>query len=152
MSLLLCNPFRAEVQSPDSFLLRWHNEIPDEFRRDDLTCTDPNTPTAIRHTRVFLNSRREAIVIFGSWFVALCWSVPYCYITGYGHQIAPATMSTTLGIPSWLFGGILLPWIVADVFTTWVCFFFMQDDELSRASDEDTHEAAEMVATEGGGA
>ena len=114
--------------------------------------TDPNTPTAIRHTRVFLNSRREAIVIFGSWFVALCWSVPYCYIYGYGHQVDPETFRTTMGIPSWLFGGILLPWIVADVFTTWVCFFFMQDDELSHASDEDTHEAAEMVATEGGGA
>ena len=112
--------------------------------------TDPNTPTAIRHTRVFLNSRREAIVIFGSWFVALCWSVPYCYIYGYGHQVDPETFSTTMGIPSWLFGGILLPWIVADVFTTWVCFFFMQDDELGTAGDEEGHAAAEMAATEGG--
>jgi len=118
----------------------------------EMTSNDTDAPTAIRHTRVFLNSRREAIVIFGSWFVALCWSVPYCYIYGYGHQIDPETFSTTMGIPSWLFGGILLPWIAADVFTTWVCFFFMQDDELGHASDEDTREAAEMVATEGGGA
>ena len=112
-----------------------------------------NDPAATpRFTRVFLNSRREAIVIFGSWFVALCWSVPYCYFNGYGHTVDAETFSTTLGMPSWLFTGILLPWIAADLFTTWVCFFFMQDDELSRASDEDTHEAAEMVATEGGGA
>ena len=105
-----------------------------------------------RFTRVFLNSRREAIVIFGSWFVALCWSVPYCYFNGYGHTVDAETFSTTLGMPSWLFTGILLPWIIADLFSAWVCFCFMQDDELSRASDEDTHEAAEMVATEGGGA
>ena len=77
------------------------------------TDTTTSTTTALRHTRVFLNSRREAIVIFGAWFVAMCWSVPYCYINGYGHQVDPETLSTTMGIPSWLFGGILLPWIAA---------------------------------------
>ena len=121
----------------------------------DFTPSTSDAATALRHTRVFLHSRREAIVIFGSWFVALCWSVPYCYINGYGHQVDPETFSTTMGMPTWLVGGILLPWIIADLFTTWVCFFFMQDDDLGEtAGDEDGHvaPAAEVVATEGGGA
>ena len=120
----------------------------------EITPLTTDTPTALQHTRVFLNSRREAIVIFGSWFVALCWSVPYCYINGYGHQVDPETFSTILGIPSWLFGGIFLPWLVADLFTAWVCFFFMQDDKLGSVDDEKTHgaPATDVVATEGGGA
>lgn len=119
----------------------------------NTAATTPTT-TSLRHSRVFLNARREAIVIFGSWFVALCWSVPYCYINGYGHQVDPETFSTTMGIPTWLFGGILLPWIAADAFTTWVCFFFMKDDELGTAGDEETHgvPVADVAAAEGGAA
>ena len=32
----------------------------------------------------FLHARREAIVIFLVWFIAMLWAVPYCYFTGYG--------------------------------------------------------------------
>ena len=108
--------------------------------------------TSLQPTRVFLNSRREAIVIFGAWFVALCWSVPYCYINGYGQQVDPETLNTIMGIPSWLFGGILMPWIIADLFTTWVCFFYMKDDELGLAGDEDGNNqpTGEMAAAGGG--
>lgn len=88
-------------------------------------------------TRIFLNARREAVIIFIAWFVALCWSVPWCYFNGYGQQVDPQTLPVTMGIPSWLFGGILLPWIVADLFTTWFCFVYMKDDDLGRAGDEE---------------
>ncbi len=119
----------------------------------DISQASNDTGTGPRLTQVFLNSRREAIVIFGSWFVALCWAVPYCYINGYGHLVDPETMSTTMGIPTWLFGGILLPWIIADLFTTWVCFFFMKDDKLGAAGDEETHaEPVAVTGAEGGAA
>lgn len=119
-----------------------------------------NTPASTRTrgdrqpTQVFRNSRREAIVILGGWFVAMCWSVPYCYYNGYGRQIDPETLNTTMGIPSWLFGGILMPWIVADLFTTWVCFFYMKDDELGRAGDEEKQDptAVEAADMKGGAA
>jgi hypothetical protein len=59
-------------------------------------------------------------------------------------------------MPSWLFTGILLPWIIADLFSAWVCFCFMQDDELGSAGDEvDTGESATgagVAASEGGAA
>ncbi len=84
----------------------------------------------------FVNSRREAIVIFISWFVAMCWAVPYCYFNGY-NIADPADIPTTFGIPSWVVWGIGAPWIAADLFTTWFCFRFMQDDDLGVAGDEE---------------
>lgn len=84
----------------------------------------------------FLNSRREAIIIFLSWVVAFAWAVPYCYINGYGVE-NPAEIPTTLGVPSWLLWGIAMPWLVADIFTTWFCFWYMKDGDLGTAGDED---------------
>lgn len=81
----------------------------------------------------FLNTRREAVVIFGCWLVALVWAVPCCYFLGY-HK-TPEELTTVLGIPSWVFWGIAVPWIVADVFTIWFCTFQMTDDDLGENAD-----------------
>jgi hypothetical protein len=90
---------------------------------------------------VFLHSRREAIVIFCIWLAALLWAVPYCYLNGYAGNIDPADVSTVWGIPSWLFWGIAVPWVVADLATIWFCFCFMQDDDLGVAHEgEDLEE------------
>jgi len=86
---------------------------------------------------VFLHSRREAIVIFCFWLVALLWAVPFCYLNGYAENIDPENFSTTWGIPTWLFWGILVPWFAADLVTAWFCFFFMKDDELGMANEGD---------------
>ena len=63
-------------------------------------------------------------------------------------------LSTTMGMPSWLVGGILVPWIVADLFTIWMCFFFIKDDDLGTAGDEVGHgrPVSEVMETEGGAA
>ncbi|MCH8830620.1 MAG: hypothetical protein IID45_13670 [Planctomycetes bacterium] len=84
---------------------------------------------------IFLNSRREAIVIFCLWLTALVWAVPFCYLNGYIDDYDPQTFSTTWGIPTWLFWGILVPWIIADIFTTWFCFCYMKDDDVSAAHE-----------------
>ena len=89
----------------------------------------------IEYDPIFLNSRREAIVIFCLWLTALIWAVPFCYINGYQTDFDPATLSTTWGIPTWLFWGILVPWIVADLFTIWFCFCYMKDDELGETNE-----------------
>ena len=80
---------------------------------------------------VFLHSRREALVIFAVWLLALAWAVPFCYLSGYGAGGTPATM---LGIPSWAFWGIAVPWILANAFTVWFCFRFMEDDPLEASA------------------
>lgn len=96
-----------------------------------------NAPTKpVEYDPVFLNSRREAIIIFCLWVAALLWSVPVCYFMGYGRPVDPENFSTVFGIPAWLFWGIFTPWAVADVFTIWFCFFYMKDDDLGEDSGE----------------
>jgi len=106
--------------------------------------------SAVEYDPLFLHSRREAIVIFCVWLVALLWSVPYCYLNGFPEHFDAESFSTTLGIPTWLFWGILVPWLVADVFTTWFCFFYMKEDDLGEAHEgaDIEEEIAEMHAGE----
>ena len=81
----------------------------------------------------FLSARREAIIIFLVWVVCFLWSVPYCYLAGYGAPAAPPHM--LWGIPSWVVWGIAVPWLVADVFTVWMCVAYMSDDDPLEAVD-----------------
>lgn len=93
----------------------------------------------VEYDPVFLHSRREAVIIFGVWIVALVWAVPYCYLNGYldsGARVDPESLRTVWGIPSWVFWGIAVPWLAADVFTIWFCFCYMQDDDLGEERDE----------------
>lgn len=94
----------------------------------------------VEYDPVFVHSRREAVLIFGLWVVALLWSVPYCYFNGFPEVFDPDRFHTVWGIPSWLFWGILVPWLVADVFTIWFCFWYMQEDNLGEA-----HEGADLT-------
>ena len=77
---------------------------------------------------VFLHSRREAGMIFCVWLVCFLWSVPFCYLNGYHYD--PETFSTTWGMPSWLFWGIGVPWIISDIITTIFCLYIIQNDDL----------------------
>lgn len=86
---------------------------------------------------VFLNSRREAAAIFLLWFLCLLWAVPVCYATGYGVDVVPGKVPTVLGMPSWVFWGLLLPWLVADGVTIWLCFRFIKDDPLGTVEGEE---------------
>ena len=54
---------------------------------------------------VFLESRREALVILLLWVAALLWAVPYCYLNGFPETFVAEEFSTVWGIPSWLFWG-----------------------------------------------
>lgn len=109
---------------------------------------EQNPPPGEQLDPVFLHSRREAVVIFFVWLAGLLWAVPYCYTTGYLDSFDPDNFQTILGVPAWLFWGIGIPWLVADLFTTWFCFRFMADDDLGEA-----HEGADVeedVAAEQG--
>ena len=86
----------------------------------------------------FRHARQEAFLILIAWAVALLWSVTYCYLTGFTsgpHAIDPNAVPLLFGIPRWVFWGIAFPWLIADVFTIWLCFFYMQDDDLGEARE-----------------
>ena len=110
------------------------------------TVSDEAEP--IEYDPIFLNSRKEALVILCVWFVGLLWCVPYCYITGYTDHIDPQDVKMVWGVPTWVYWGIVVPWIVADVFTTWFCFCYMKDDDLGEAMEgaDIEEEIAEMHA------
>ncbi len=94
---------------------------------------------------VFVHSRREAIVIFCLFLAGLLWAVPFCYLTGYPEQFDPSSFPAVWGIPAWLFWGIVLPWLLADAFTIWFCFWYMADDKLSPGgeAEQDVERVAE---------
>jgi len=84
---------------------------------------------------VVLHARREALVILGAFAVCLVWSVGWCYLAGY-HEPTGAKLATALGMPSWVFWGVLVPWLAADLFAFWFCLRFMADDPLGESEDE----------------
>jgi hypothetical protein len=84
---------------------------------------------------VLKNARREAIVIGLAWFVAMTYCCTYCYLYGYireGQTLGPADVRPILGMPSWVFWGIMVPWVVSALFTFWFAGFVMTDDDLGK--------------------
>jgi len=103
---------------------------------------------------LFRNSLREAKIIIAIWAVALVYTCTYCYLYGYeSHPSDPAavgpavsswfgplesfdrdptTLTTPLGlgIPDWVFYGVITPWIVCIVATFVFCLFIFKEDEL----------------------
>jgi hypothetical protein len=85
---------------------------------------------------VYQHSRREALVILVLWGISFAWTVPYCYFTGYQAPGSLQELQTTLGIPSWVFWGVAVPWVVCGVVSILLCLFFIRDDDLGHAEDE----------------
>ena len=83
---------------------------------------------------VFVNARREAVVILVLFFVCLTWSVGFYWVDGMQTPGTAAQSTPTVwGLPRWVFWGLLCPWLAVDVFTFWFCFCYMKDDDLDDA-------------------
>ena len=95
-----------------------------------MPTASPPDASPVEYDPTFLHSRKEAIIIFCVWAVALVWAVPYCYFYGYASLASPESLQTVWGIPNWVFWGVAFPWLLADLFTVWFCFFYMADDDL----------------------
>ncbi|QDV38144.1 hypothetical protein [Tautonia plasticadhaerens] len=108
---------------------------------------------------VYLDSRREALVILLAWLACMIWTVSYCYVNGYtrhdrvaGEVSAlvpdlgrfdrtPDSLGTPfgLGIPDWALWGIVVPWVACVGFSAWLCFAYMKDDPEPMDRGEDEH-------------
>jgi hypothetical protein len=87
-----------------------------------------------------IHARREAIIIGLTWLAATTYSCTYCYFFGYQSQTHPLTINDIhpiLGMPSWVFWGVIAPWLVCAVFTFWFAGFFMADDDLGKDHSEE---------------
>ncbi|MCA9077443.1 MAG: DUF997 family protein [Planctomycetaceae bacterium] len=83
---------------------------------------------------VYLNARREALVILCLWAAAMMWAVPYCYFFGYHPVGDPAELKTILGIPSWVFWGVVVPWGTCCLASVALALWFIKDEDLEARS------------------
>lgn len=103
---------------------------------------------------LYRNSLREARLILIIWFLCGIITVTICYLFGYlSHEPdlnstgpdlvnifgsfekfdrTPESLTTPLGlgIPDWIFYGIVIPWLVCIGFTFWFCLSYFSEDEL----------------------
>lgn len=94
-----------------------------------------SSPDNERIDPVVVHTRREALWILAAFVVCLIWSVSWCYLAGY-RAPDDGPLVTVLGMPSWVFWGVLVPWLAANAFTIWFCMFFMADDPLGESQEE----------------
>ena len=78
-------------------------------------------------------SRRELWFILLTWLGFCVWVIAYCAVNGY--HLNPEEVSTVFGFPSWVFWGVALPWMFANVVTFWFCLRFLKNED-----DEETPE------------
>jgi len=103
---------------------------------------------------VYLNCRREAVLIFLLWLAVSTYSITVSYLYGYtSHETSGLSSGFTieeftgplesfnrdpssvtfplgLGIPDWVFYAIVVPWFFCIVITWIFCVFHMKDDDL----------------------
>lgn len=84
---------------------------------------------------VFQHAKRETIVLLVTFTLFLVWSISVSVYLGY-RAPDESTFRTVFGIPDWVFWGIALPWVAANVFTFGFGLFYMADDPLGEALDE----------------
>ena len=77
---------------------------------------------------VFKTSLRELKWIFVIWFVHFVWVVGYCY--AFGYQTQENELTTVIGMPSWVFWGVFIPWISATLVSTWFALTQIEDHDL----------------------
>lgn len=89
---------------------------------------------------LYRSSLRELRWIVSIWLVTFVWVIGYCRLFGYnGDQ----PVELTLGMPSWVFWGIVIPWIVATVVSCWFALTQMQDHPLEDASPDEESETVD---------
>jgi hypothetical protein len=82
---------------------------------------------------VYVNARREGVLILVAWAVCMAWTVTYSYV--FGYHVDPDSLSITLGIPTWIVWGVVAPWIAATAFSCWFALFYMVDDDLGKEAE-----------------
>ncbi|ADB17450.1 conserved hypothetical protein [Pirellula staleyi DSM 6068] len=77
---------------------------------------------------LLINARREALLVLATWIIAGTFSVSYCYLYGYG--LTPEQLHFTLGFPSWILYGVVIPWVTWAILSFVISTFVMQGDAL----------------------
>jgi len=82
---------------------------------------------------VLRSSRREAVVTMSIWFIAMVYSVGFCVRHGYNRPLEEITY--VWGFPTWIFWGVVVPWVVCAGVTIWFATCFMTSDSLGEDTE-----------------
>lgn len=80
------------------------------------------------------SARREAVFALSLWAAALLYSVTYCYRYGYG--IPDGKLTFVVGVPSWAFWGIAVPWTLCTLISIVFSLRVMKDDPLGEEAED----------------
>ncbi len=84
---------------------------------------------------ILQSARREALVVAGLWLTAGTWSVSFCYLNGY--CATPEKLHFTLGFPTWVFWGIVVPWVLCAGLSLLIANVLMTDADLGLEPGEE---------------
>lgn len=87
---------------------------------------------------VYRHGRREALVVFLAWLVAGVVTLSVSYSLGYGRTREDLVL--ILGLPAWVFWGVVIPWLGSVAFVAWFCFGFIVDDDLGEDPEEEAED------------
>lgn len=97
---------------------------------------------------IFASSLRELKWILVAWLVCGGWTLIVCRLIGYEVDVA-AGLNTMLGMPAWVFWGVVLPWCISTAFTIWFVLCVMEDHPLPEVQESaDSRQAS--IDSEGG--
>jgi len=80
---------------------------------------------------VFVDARREGLQILIAWAIAMVWTVGCCWFLGYRSPGDRSQLEVIAGVPSWVFWGVVLPWVASSLWTLYYSLFVMKDNSLS---------------------
>jgi hypothetical protein len=80
-----------------------------------------------RSAAVLRSSRREAVFVMSLWTLACAYTVGYAALFAYRVDPNPTLI---IGMPAWVFWGVLTPWAVCTLLTCWYALFVIRDEDL----------------------
>jgi hypothetical protein len=90
---------------------------------------------------VLVSARREALVVLAIWVAALSYTVTYCYTHGYNRSLESLTF--VMGIPDWIFWGIIIPWM-ACLLASWLFSYVLMSDADLGAENVEAEEGLDV--------
>lgn len=98
----------------------------------------PSNPDGSAADPVFASGRRELVWILASWVGCFLWVIGYCGL--FGYRTADQPLVTVLGMPSWVFWGIVLPWILTSMTSIWFALRKIEDHPFEDADSDSPRE------------
>ena len=99
--------------------------------------TEPSEDGDFQLDPVYLHARSETIIIVSLCTLFLVITLIICGTMGYDKSPTEiARVDATMGMPTWVFWGLLVPWVMVNLLTILFCFVWMTEDDLSDPDEE----------------